>query len=204
MNSAQLPQATAVDVVFPVDGSSLARDHAQALQEALCGQWPWLKSETQTGIHSIKLVPGTQAQAMLSRRTKLLLRVPTHRAPELLASAGVDLVVADQPMRIGTPHTRELLPHATLYAYNVAASNADEVAFMADVTRELAELGIGGERVCGKRQQLTLNGGVLNTFSLMLHALAPEHSLRVQCLGIGPHRLLGCGIFIPHKSAAAV
>ncbi|MDD2880220.1 MAG: type I-MYXAN CRISPR-associated protein Cas6/Cmx6 [Rhodoferax sp.] len=204
MNSTQIPQATAVDVVFPVDGNSLARDHAQALQEALCRQWPWLESEVQTGIHTIKLVPGTQAQAMLSRRTKLLLRVPTHRTPELLASAGVDLVVTDQPMRLGTPHTRELFPHATLYAYNVAATNADEVAFMADVTRELAELGIGGERVCGKRQQLTLNGGVLNTFSLMLHALAPEHSLRVQCLGLGPHRLLGCGIFIPHKSAAAV
>jgi CRISPR-associated protein Cas6 len=204
MNSALLPAATAVDLVFPVAGSSLPRDHAQALLDALSGQWPWLKSEVQTGIHGIKLVPGTQATAMLSQRTKLLLRVPTHRAPELLASAGVDLVVAGEPMRLGVPHTRELLPHATLYAYNVAATNADEVAFMADVTRELAELGVGGERVCGKRQQLTLSEGTLNTFSLMLHALAPEQSLRVQCQGIGPHRLLGCGIFIPHKSAAAV
>ena len=204
MNSALLPVASAVDLVFPVAGSTLPRDHAQALLDALCIQWPWLASEVQAGIHTIKLVPGTQAQAMLSQRTKLLLRVPTHRAPELLASATVDLVVAGQPMRLSTPHTRELLPHATLYAYNVAAANADEVDFMADVTRELAELGVGGERVCGKRQQLTLPGGALNTFSLMLHALAPEHSLRVQCLGIGPHRLLGCGIFIPHKSAAAV
>jgi len=191
-------------VVFPVAGRTLPRDHAQALLDALCSQWPWLRSEAQTGIHGIKLVPGTQAHAMLSQRTKLLLRVPTHRAPELLAGTSIDLVVAGQPMRLGTPHTRELLPHATLYAYNVAATNADEVAFMADVTRELAELGVGGERVCGKRQQLALPDGVLNTFSLMLHALAPEQSLRVQCLGIGPHRLLGCGIFIPHKSAAAV
>lgn len=204
MSHPQLPLATAVDVVFSVSGNTLARDHAQALQDALCRQWPWLASEVQTGIHTIKLVPGTQPQAMLSQRTKLLLRVPTHRAPELLANTRVDLVVAGQPMILGTPHTRELLPHATLYAYNVAAANADEVTFMAGVTRELAELGIGGERVCGKRQQLVLADGVLNTFSLMLHALAPEQSLRVQCLGVGPHRLLGCGIFIPHKSAAAV
>lgn len=204
MSSAQLPVATAVDVVFPVNGSTLPRDHAQALLDALCLQWPWLRSESQTGVHGIKLVPGTQPQAMLSHRTRLLLRVPTHRAPELLASTGVDLVVAGEPMRLDTPHTRELLPHATLYAYHVAAASADELAFMAGVTRELADLGIGGERVCGKRQQLTLADGVHNTFSLMLHALAPEQSLRVQCLGIGPHRLLGCGIFIPHKSAAAV
>ncbi len=204
MSDAQLPIASAVDVVFPVNGSSLPRDHAQALQSALCHQWPWLASEVQTGIHSIKLVPGTLPQAMLSRRTKLLLRVPIHRAPELLATAGIDLVVAGQPMNLGTPHTRELLPHATLYAYNVAGASADEVTFMTEITRELAELGIGGERVCGKRQQISHASGTLSTFSLMLHALVPEQSVRLQCLGIGSHRLLGCGIFIPHKSAAAV
>lgn len=204
MNNTPTPVATAVDVVFPVRGSTLARDHAQALQEALSAQWPWLASEAQAGIHGIKLVTGTQPLAMLSNRTKLLLRVPKHRAPDLLATSGIDLVVAGQAMALGTPHTRELQPHATLYAYHVAAANTDEAAFMAGVTRELSDMGIGGERVCGKRQQLLLAGGVLNTFSLMLHALVPEQSLRVQDLGIGPHRLLGCGIFIPHKSAAAV
>jgi len=204
MNSAQSPLASAVDMVFPISGSSLARDHAQALQEALTGQWPWLKSEAQAGIHAIKLVAGTQPQAMLSHRTKLLLRVPTHRIPELLATSGIELAVAGQPVTLGAPHTRELQPHATLYAYHVAAGNTDEVTFMSEVTEELSAMGIGGERVCGKCQQLLVAGGVLNTFSLMLHALAPEQSLRVQYLGIGPHRLLGCGIFIPHKSAAAV
>ena len=208
MNNAQTPVATAastaVDVVFPVSGSTLARDHAQALQDALGSQWPWLQSEAQAGIHGIKLVAGTQPQAMLSNRTKLLLRVPTHRAAELLATSGIELMVGGQLIALGAPHTRDLQPHATLYAYRVAAGNADEAAFMAEVTRELSDMGIGGERVCGKRQQLLVAGGVLTTFSLMLHALAPEQSLRVQYLGIGPHRLLGCGIFIPHKSAAAV
>jgi hypothetical protein len=65
-------------------------------------------------------------------------------------------------------------------------------------------LAIGGERVCGKRHSMVVSGGVLNTFSLMLHALAPEQSLRLQQCGLGPHRLLGCGLFVPHKSAAAV
>ncbi|MDO9142804.1 type I-MYXAN CRISPR-associated protein Cas6/Cmx6, partial [Rhodoferax sp.] len=94
--------------------------------------------------------------------------------------------------------------HTTLYAFHVAATDADEVAFMASVTQALSGLGVGGERVCGKRQQLTLASGVVPTFSLMLHGLAPEPSLHLQRHGIGPHRLLGCGIFIPHKSAAAV
>ncbi len=204
MNNVPPSLAPAVDVVFPLSGSTLARDHAQALQDALSSQWPWLKSEAQAGIHAIKLVHGTQTQAMLSHRSKLLVRVPRQRATELLATTGIDLSVAGQAVKLGTPHTRELLPYATLYAYKLAAANADEVAFMAEVTRELTELGIGGDRVCGMRQQLTYDGGVLDTFSLMLHGLAPEQSLRVQYKGIGPHRLLGCGIFIPHKSADAV
>ncbi|TXT38105.1 MAG: hypothetical protein FD135_3063 [Comamonadaceae bacterium] len=197
-------ESTSVDVVFPLEADFLPRDHAQLLRDALCTQWPQLGREKQVGIHSIKLVSGSGEPAMLSRRTKLLLRVPTLLAAELLATQGVDVQLAGQTLHLGQPHTRELQAHATLYAYQVAASSADEVAFMADVARELASLDIAGERVCGKHQHLTLSGDVVNTFSLMLHSLRPEQSLRVQEHGIGPHRLLGCGLFIPHKSAAAV
>jgi hypothetical protein len=38
----------------------------------------------------------------------------------------------------------------------------------------------------------------------MLSGLNAAQSLRVLRQGVGPHRLLGCGLFVPHKSAAAV
>jgi hypothetical protein len=38
----------------------------------------------------------------------------------------------------------------------------------------------------------------------MLHGLATAASLRVLEAGVGRHRRLGCGLFVPHKSAAAV
>lgn len=193
-----------VDLIFPLSGRFLPRDHAQALRDALCSAWPWLEAEPLAGVQGIKLVPGLETQAMLSGRAKLLLRLSRARATELLNGTAIDLEVAGQALRLDVPHVRELVPHTTLYAYHVAAADAIEVAFMADVARELAELGVGGERVCGKRQQLALASGVVTTFSLMLHGLAPEPSLHLQQHGIGPHRLLGCGIFIPHKSAAAV
>lgn len=193
-----------VDLIFPLSGRFLPRDHAQALRDALCRAWPWLEAEPLAGVQGIKLVPGLEAQAMLSGRAKLLLRLSRARATELINGTAIDLEVAGQALRLDVPHVRELVPHTTLYAYHVAAADAIEVAFMADVARELAELGVGGERVCGKRQQLALASGVVTTFSLMLHGLAPEPSLHLQQHGIGPHRLLGCGIFIPHKSAAAV
>lgn len=194
----------AVDVVFPLDGLTLPRDHAQALQQALCAQFPWLAAEALAGVHSIKLVPGNEDPALLSRRARLLLRVGVRRAQELMALAGFDLDVKGHALRLGAPHLRELHPHATLYAYKVASESADEVALMATLERELAALGVGGERVCGKRQRMLISGAAVDTFSLMLHALPPEQSLRLQQHGLGPHRLLGCGIFVPHKSAAAV
>jgi CRISPR-associated protein Cas6 len=203
MTAATEPCPT-VDLLFPISGQFLPRDHAQALKDALCQAWPWLESEPLAGIQGIKLVPGLDAMAMLSRRTQLLLRLSRQRATELLGGPTMTLQVAGQALQVDVPHVRELVPHTTLYAFHVAAADADEIAFMAGVTRALAELGVGSERVCGKRQQLTLASGVVTTFSLMLHGLAPEPSLHLQQHGIGPHRLLGCGIFIPHKSAAAV
>ncbi|HSO45462.1 MAG TPA: type I-MYXAN CRISPR-associated protein Cas6/Cmx6 [Rhodoferax sp.] len=203
MTAATEPCPT-VDLLFPISGQFLPRDHAQPLKDALCRAWPWLEAEPLAGIQGIKLVPGLEAQAMLSRRAKLLLRLSRQRATELLSGPGIELEVAGNALKVDAPHVRELVPHTTLYAYHVAAADAGEEAFMADVARELAGLGVGGERVCGKRQSLTLASGVVTTFSLMLHGLAPEPSLHLQQHGIGPHRLLGCGIFIPHKSAAAV
>ncbi len=193
-----------VDVVFPLEARSLPRDHAQALQQALCGQLPWLLSEPLVGIHPIKLVHGLGDSALLSQRVRLLLRVSVARAQALLALPGLTLQLGGATLRLGAPHLRELLPHATLYAYRVAASSADEAAFMAAVGAELAQLGVGGLPVCGLHHHIQVAGRLQDTFSLMLHQLAPQDSLRLQRHGVGPQRLLGCGLFVPHKSTAAV
>ncbi len=197
------PCAT-VDLVFPVSGRFLLRDHAQSLKEALCDAWPWLAGEPMAAVHAIKLVTGAEPLAMLSGRAKLMLRLSRQRAQALLSCDPIDLTVAGHALRLASPHVHELVPHTTLYAYRVAASDADEVAFMQGIAAELAGLGIAGERVCGKRQQLSLAHGTVTAFSLMLHGLAPAPSLHLQQQGLGPYRLQGCGIFIPHKSAAAV
>ncbi|MDE0301598.1 MAG: type I-MYXAN CRISPR-associated protein Cas6/Cmx6, partial [Gammaproteobacteria bacterium] len=34
--------------------------------------------------------------------------------------------------------------------------------------------------------------------------LDPEQSVNLQRQGLGPERLLGCGLFLPHKSIAPV
>lgn len=193
-----------LDVSFPLKGKMLPRDHAEALLAALCAHFPWLHSDTGTGIHAIKLVHGLDEPALLSQRTRLTLRVSAERAAALTVLGDVTLDIAGHSLQLGSAQLRELIPHGTLYAYKVAADSADEVAFMAAVSRELATLETTGVHICGKRQQMQIAGQVQETFSLMLHGLTPAQSLRVQAHGLGPHRLLGCGLFVPHKSAAAV
>lgn len=193
-----------VDVVFPLAGHHLSRDHARALADALCGVAPWLADEPYAGVHPIKLVPGLESQALLSNRVRMRVRVPRERTAALADLAGLSLDIGGARLVLGIPHTRELLAHATLYAYSVASDSADELAFLRAVGEELDALGIRGHRVCGKHHRLALAHGMQDSFSLMLHGLGVEHSLLLQQHGLGGQRLLGCGIFVPHKSAAAV
>lgn len=193
-----------VEAVFPLEGLTLPREHAQGLLDALTLQMPWLHDDGQAGVHPLKLVSGSGSQALLSRRTRLILRVYACRLDELKACEGTYLDVAGHTLRLGAVHLRALQPLATLYSYRVAAATGDESAFMQAMEAELCALGVTGERVCGKRQVLMVNQQEMVTFSMMLHGLVPEQSLRIQQHGLGPHRLLGCGLFVPHKSAAAV
>lgn len=193
-----------VDMVFPIEGKSIARQHAHDLQNALCTQLPWLSEDQFVGVHPLKLVHGLSDEAYLSARSRLLIRVPKSRTTELRQLEGVTLDVASHAVRLGAAHEKELVPHSTLYAYHVAAESHDEVLFMSQVNAELQTLGIGGERVCGKAHPLGLSERAIHAFSLMVHGLAPEQSLRLQQFGVGKHRMLGCGIFVAHKSAAAV
>ena len=195
---------SAVEAVFPLEGKTLPREHAQALLDALVVSMPWLQDDAGAGIHPLKLVSGTESMALLSGRTRLILRVKANRLDKLRASEGAQLDVAGHPLRLGAVHLRALQPLATLYAYRVAAVAGDESAFMQAMEAELAALGVAGERVCGKRQMVRVNQHDMVTFSMMLHGLGPDQSLRLQQHGLGPHRLLGCGLFVPHKSAAAV
>jgi CRISPR-associated protein Cas6 len=199
-----LPEAAVVDLVFPLVGHSLPRDHAQLLQRGLQQALPWLVDEPRAGVHPVKLVSGTEAQALLSQRARLLLRLPRPRVDAASELAGRTLELDGCQVRLGVPHLRELLPHATLYAPAVAAPGDDEAVFLQAVEQELQGLQVRSQRVCGKRHSLLQEGQGVTTFSLMLHALSRADSLRLQEHGLGPHRLLGCGIFVPHKSAAAV
>lgn len=211
MNAAgDAPEARVVDLAFPLSGQRLPDDATAALSAALQQALPWLAQEGLAGVHPLPRVQGLSG--WLSARARLRLRLPRARVPQAAELAGCTLRLGPCALQLGPPQVRELLPHATLYAHAVVAADADtgtntdtdELAFMRGVQEQLQALQVRGHTVCGRRHQHLLQGRALTTYSLMLHALSPADSLRLQECGLGPHRLLGCGVFVPHKSAAAV
>lgn len=193
-----------VDVAFPLQGHDLPRDHRLALAESVAQVLPWLADDPHAAVHPVKLVHGSGEPALLSARSRLVLRVARERADGLHALAGNTLNVAGHALTLGEPQLRELLPHTTLYAHFVDAGDADEAAFLDAVSAELQRMDVSCHRVCGREQAWTGPQQPLHGFSLMLHGLRAAAALRVLEHGLGAHRLLGCGVFVPHKSAAAV
>ncbi len=192
-----------VDLAFAVSGPALPRDHRRVLAHAVDRALPWLASQPGAGVHPLNVSAGGGPQALLSKRTRLTLRVPRARVAEARALEGTRLDLGGLALRVGAVHERALLPWGTLYAHVVAAGDGiDEIGFLQMAGDELSALGITGRLICGRQQ--TLEGGALRGFSLMLDGLGLAGALRLFEAGIGPHRRLGCGLFIPHKSAAAV
>ena len=202
----ELPPPTMVDLSFDLgfeaSGAALARDYRRVLSAALQRALPWLADTPGAAVHRLNLPAGGGEQAPLSRRTRLTLRVPVERAAEAEALAGLALEIGATALRLGRPRRRELLPFGTLYAHFVAFDGDDEVAFLTEVEQQLDALAVRARAICGRRH--AIEGGALQGFSLMLDGLTPADALRVLERGLGPHRELGCGVFVPHKSAAAV
>jgi len=206
-----------VDVLFAVDCKQLPVDHAYALSRALAQALPWFEEEPGLGVHTIHVAGsqngwerpahGTQSHILLSRRTKLALRVPQARVEPLVrALRGQTLDIAGCPLTLGDAKPRSLSKETTLFArYLITRPEEGEDAFLTRMAEELATLDIRIRKaLCGKTLSLAIPRGTLATRSLLLADLSPEESIRLQQRGLGTHRTMGCGLFIPHKGIDSV
>jgi len=201
-----------VDVLFAIDCKRLPVDHAHPLATALASALPWFSEEPNLGVHSIHVAASqngwerpshsTDSHIMVSRRTKLAIRCPQTRMEQLiLGLRGLTLDVAGCPLTLGDAKTRRLSKETTLFTrYLVGLPGESEAEFLTRMVGDLAKLDIRVRKaLCGKTLSLAVPGGALETRSLLLSNLSPDESLSLQRLGLGPHRILGCGLFIPHK-----
>lgn len=191
-----------VDVAFGVRGTAVPRHHRALLAAALEQALPWFARDERCGVHRLNLAHGANGDDLVSPRTRLVLRVPRGQAGAALALSEHALELAGDTLTVGAGHMRELLPHGTLYAHFVATDLADEAAFLAAAESELARLQVRGRAICGRWQELEAHA--LVGCSLMVDRLGRSDAVRLLESGLGRHRRLGCGLFVPHKSSAAV
>jgi CRISPR-associated protein Cas6 len=193
-----------LDLAFKVRGSPLPVDHRHSLRAAIARALPWFEDEATAAIHPLKSAHADDGATLLSARSRLLLRVPAWRQRAAGQLGGQVLALHSGTLDIGTSIVRPLLGHGTLYAHLVTGNADDELAFAAAMRDELELLGIRGEVICGRRQSIGGGDRQLRGFSVMVHGLTRESSLLLQARGTGGDMKLGCGVFVPHRSAAAV
>ena len=196
-----------IDLQFDLSGTRIPTENAQLLADAMLRLLPWLGEDPGTGIQHLKGAETNSGDATLNinRRTKLYMRVPKARVDAMQQLVGHTLDLAGHALTIGKFKTRDFSPFANIYAHFVDTGSATEEQFVQDVMRELdGHFQLRCGFICGKQQTLQSASGPIHGYSLMLHDVPPHKSLRLQDEGMGRNRLLGCGIFIPHKSIAPV
>ena len=208
-----------VDLVFDIQCRELPVDHQYDLANALSEHLPDLAEDQRLGVHSIHLAgsqngwerpdPKLGQKLILSRRTKLMIRVPAESRERIQATLdGVEIEISGCPLKIGKSKLKKLSSQGTIFSRYVvleAGEEADEHAFMHRVVGELADRGIRVKKaLCGKTTAVDGPDGPVMTRSLMIADLGAEESVRLQQEGLGPLRHMGCGIFIPHKGIDAV
>jgi CRISPR-associated protein Cas6 len=192
-----------VDVAFALRGGSIPADHGWHLFRLLAERLDWLAADPDAGIHPIRGSRAVAGAIYLGARARLMLRLPRERAEASFALSGTRFDLGSE-VEVGNAHLRPLFAHGTLYSQFVTTGTPDEARFQRDVSAELERAGIRCKIICGRMRRAQTQGAEIVGYSLMLHELSPEHSLTMQATGLGAERKLGCGLFIPHKSAAAV
>lgn len=218
-NSPYVVPDDVVDLVYNIDCKCLPLDHAYSFSTALREALPWIDSEDRAGIHLIHgaesgngwMRPEDTGDAVLhlSRRSRMMLRVPKHRIEDAQALTGQTLEIDGHALEVGAAKVKLFSTLPTQFARYVAIpediEHDDESAFMQAAVEQLRALDIKVRKMlCGRAHAIQHPDGAIQTRSVMLADLEVEEAVVLQQHGIGLHRMLGCGLFIPHKGIRAV
>ena len=204
-----------VDLAFNIRCKSLPVDHGEALKTAIIDELDWLVDESQAAIHQIHVAesshgwqrPDDDNGVLLpSRRTRLVLRMPAHRVDDCLSLINTTIDINGHQLSIGEFKTRPLSNLTTIFARYIETD--DDEAEDEFIQRMIDWL--QGENITVKKMMSGLaikhrfRNSFVTTRKLMLSGLSVEDSLRLQQKGKGENRLMGIGIFLPHKGIDAV
>ena len=203
-SSRAIDDDVAIDIVFDIAVESLPDDARATVRDAVLAALPWLRDDPWAGIHPIASASDDGSAAPLSRRARLVLRVPEARRSDALSLAGRTLDVGGRSLRIRGARAKALVPFPTIGAHFVATMAADALAHERTVEAMLEAIAMPRRFVCGRLARFRAEGREIRGASVVVHDLSPSDSLRLQRVGLGPHRALGCGLFIAHKTISGL
>ncbi|MCW8825117.1 MAG: type I-MYXAN CRISPR-associated protein Cas6/Cmx6 [Gammaproteobacteria bacterium] len=201
-----------VDLAFSIECKALPVDHSYALASAIEEHLPWFVTEQSCALH---LIHGAESGngwdrpengddlIYLSRRTKLVLRVPKERIESAQELTGKELIVDEQIINVGKANTKKLADSTALYTRYLDTSHDEtEEEFIDRAVADLRAMGLEFKKILagkahthkGDDDQITL------TRSLFIADLGRLDSIRLQEQGMGSRQNLGFGVFIPHKT----
>lgn len=199
-----------IDLSFSIQCQALPVDHAHSLSQAILQALPWLAETGKAGIHQIHVANSQNgwmrpdqpdALLYLSKRTRMTLRLPKDKIKDAEKLCGQTLNVDGNELTVKQATTKPLSAITTLFSRYIAAPEEQtEAEFLSKIAEQLKSMGVQPRKMlCGTENRFRTPQGTLLTRSLMLADLELDESIILQQQGIGDNRLLGCGLFIPHK-----
>ena len=197
------------DLVFRLRGSSLDIDHAFALSTALQAH---LSDDlcARIGVHGVRMAGSgngwnrpeqSDAALPLSRRARLAIRVHRDDSEEVGQMMDRTLQIGHQEVTLGSSVMRKLSTIGTLYARAICCDREQsETDFLTEMAALLKQMNIKvSKMICGRCGEIRTADETIFIRALMVAELEAEESVALQQQGLGQGRMLGCGLFVPHK-----
>ncbi len=208
-NKLKVPEDV-VDLSFKLDCKCLTNDHIWELSQAITEILPWFADHPNTGIHQIHGAESMNgwnrpeepdALIHLSHRSKMTIRVPGDSVEKALELEGKELTIAGNSLNIKKATVKLLSFYEVQFSrYVMTDADMDDEEFLQKAVAELKKLNIPPRKLLsGKTQSFITPDKEITTRSLLVADLEPMEAIRLQETGIGEGRLLGCGLFVPHK-----
>jgi len=185
-----------VDVLFKIQCGSLPLDHGEALKMAITNELEWLVSESKAAIHQIHVAesshgwqrPDQDGGLLLpSRRTKLVLRMPSQRVDDCQALVNQTIDIKGHELIIGAFKTRPLSQLTTLFSrYIETDDNEMEDDFIQRMLEWLQSRDIRVKKMMsGLMIKHRFEDDFITTRKLMLSGLSVDDSIQLQTKGRG-------------------
>jgi CRISPR-associated protein Cas6 len=201
------------DAVFNIECNVLPIDHSYLLYKSLVDIFPWLE-DVNAGIHDISVADGNGWEQNYesgffypSKRSKLTIRLPKGRLNEIQSLVNKTLEIGEYRLKVIKQLDSKLMSDMqVLFAKNVAYNKElTEGEFLEESFNHLCALGVNAKKMmAGLERVIKTPDAKIYTKSLMLASLKKSESVAIQESGIGEHRLLGCGLFVPQKDIESV